>query len=72
MQTHWSVVDSVISGYTSNDDLEMEVLKTVGMLNLLNANDLLPTEALIVRTVAKQTRKYSRQRVTDAIDTLKR
>ena len=41
MQTHWSVVDSMISGYTPNDDLEMEVLKTVGMLNLLNANDLL-------------------------------
>ena len=72
MQTHWSVVDSVISGYTPNDDLEMEVLKTVGMLNLLNANDLLPTEALVVRAVARQTRKYSRQHVTDAIDTLKR
>ena len=71
MQTHWSVVDSVISGYTPNDDLEMEVLKTVGMLNLLNANDLLPTEALVVRAVARQTRKYSRRRVTDAIDTLK-
>ena len=71
MQTHWSVVDSVISSYTSNDDLEMEVLKTVGMLNLLNANDLLPTEALVVRAVARQTRKHSRRRVTDAIDTLK-
>ena len=71
MQTHWSVVDSVISSYTPNDDLEMEVLKTVGMLNLLNANDLLPTEALVVRAVARQTRKYSRQRVTDAIDILK-
>lgn len=72
MQTHWSVVDAVISGYTPNNDLEMEVLKTVGMLNLLNANDLLPTEALIVRAVSRQTRKYSRQRVTEAIDTLKR
>ena len=72
MQTHWSIIDSVISGYTPNDDLEVEVLKTVGMLNLLNANDLLPTETLVVRAVARQTRKHSRQRVTNAIDTLKR
>lgn len=70
-QTHWSVVDSVISGYISNSSLELEVLKTVGMLNLLNANDLLPTEELIVRAVAGRTRKRSRQRVSDAIDTLK-
>ena len=71
MQTHWSVVNSVISNYTSDDSLEVEILKTVGMLNLLNANDLLPTEALVARAVARQTRKYSRQRVTNAIDTLK-
>ena len=70
-QTHWNMVDSVISSYTSNDNLEIEVLKTVGMLNLLNANDLIPTEALVVRAVARHTRKYSRQRVMEAIDTLK-
>ena len=43
-QTRWSVVDSVISSYSSDDSLEMAVLKTVGMLNLLDANDLLPTK----------------------------
>ena len=71
MQTHWSVVDSVISSYTSNDSLEMEVLKTVGMLNLLNVNDLLPTETLVVKAVAGKTQRYSRRRVSAAIDTLK-
>ena len=69
-QTHWNVVDSVISGYTSNDNLEMEVLKTVGMLNLLNANDLIPTEALVLRAVAGTQRRL-RSRVSNAIDTLK-
>ena len=70
MQTHWSVIDSVVSGHISDEGLEMEVLKTVGMLNLLNANDLLPTEALVTRAVAG-TRRNLRPRVSDAIDTLK-
>ena len=71
MQTHWNVINSVISSYISSDRLEVEVLKTVGMLNLLNANDLLPTEALVVRAVARKTREYSHQRVKDAINALK-
>ena len=69
MQTHWRVIDSVISGYASNDSLELEVLKTVGMLNLLNAHEFLPTEELIVRAVAGTKRIHSR--VRNAIDTLK-
>ena len=69
MRTHWNVIDSVISGYVSNDSLELEVLKTVGMLNLLNAHEFLPTEELIVRAVAGTRRIHSR--VRNAIDTLK-
>ena len=51
LQTHWSIVDSIISGYTSSSSLETEVLKTVGMLNLLDTNDLLPTETVIIQAV---------------------
>lgn len=69
MQTHWDIVDSVISSYTSNDILEVEVLKTVGMLNLLNANDLIPTKDLIIQAVKPQ--NNSPNRVSDVIDTLK-
>jgi hypothetical protein len=70
VQTYWSIVDSVISSYASGDSLEIEVLKTVGMLNLLNANDLLPTEMVIVQAVAG-TRKDLYRPVRHAIDTLK-
>ena len=70
LQTHWSIVDSIISGYASGNNLEMEVLKTVGMLNLLNANDLLLTEPLIVQAVAG-TRKDLHTDVRQAINTLK-
>ena len=69
VQTHWSIVDSVISDYTSDESLEIEVLKTVGMLNLLNANDLLPTATVIVQAVAG-TREDLRTGVGRAIDTL--
>lgn len=69
MQTHWSVVDSVISSYIPNDNLEMEVLKTVGMLNLLNTNDLIPTEKLVIQAV--KSRKKPSHRVSEVIDILK-
>ena len=70
LQTHWSIVDSVISGYASGESLEIEVMKTVGMLNLLDANDLLPTETVVVQAVAG-TREDLRIDVRDAIETLK-
>ena len=70
VQTHWSVVDSVISDYASGESLEIEVMKTVGMLNLLNANDLLPTETVVVQAVAG-TREDLHIDVRDAIETLK-
>ena len=70
VQTHWSVIDSVISGYAFGKSLEIEVMKTVGMLNLLNANDLLPTETVVVQAVAG-TREDLHIDVRDAIETLK-
>lgn len=69
IQTRWSVVDSVISSYIPNDNLEMEVLKTVGMLNVLNANDLIPTEKLVIQAV--KSRKKPSHRVGEVIDILK-
>ena len=51
-QTHWMTVESIVSSYETDDILELQVLKTVGILNLLNANDLLPTESIVVRAVA--------------------
>ncbi len=69
-QTHWSVVDSIVSSHISSDRLEMEVLKTVGMLNLLNANDLLPIESIVLQAVAG-IQEDLRRGVSHAIDALK-
>ena len=69
-QTHWMMVESIVSSYVTDDILELQVLKTIGMLNLLNANDLLPTESIVVQAVAG-TQDDLRSRATHTIDTLK-
>jgi hypothetical protein len=43
-RSHWNLIDSVIDSYVENNELELKVLKTVGILNLLNDSDLLATE----------------------------
>ena len=50
-RTHWNVIESVIEARNSEDLSELRVLKTVGVLNLLNAADLVPTEEAIVWAV---------------------
>ena len=69
-QTHWNAIDSVVSGYSSSDILEIAILKTVGMLNLLDASDLLPTKPIVVQAVAVK-RNYPPAQVSETIDTLK-
>ena len=69
-QTHWMTVESIVSSYVTDEISELQVLKTIGMLNLLNANDLLPTESIVVQAVAG-TQDDLRTRATHAIYTLK-
>ena len=69
-QTHWMTVESIVSSYVTDDVFELQVLKTIGVLNLLNANDLIPTESIVVQAVAG-TQEDLRSRTTHAINTLK-
>lgn len=46
-RTHWNVIESIIESRTTDNPLELRVLKTVGILNLLNADDFLPSEDAI-------------------------
>ena len=50
-RSHWNVIESVIEARNSDDPLELRVLKTIGVLNLLNAAGLLPTEEALVWAV---------------------
>lgn len=51
-RSHWNVIESTIESYQPDDPEELRVLKTVGILNLLNADDLLPTADAVTWAVA--------------------
>lgn len=47
-QNQWLRIVATIDGCIDSNPLELKVLKTVGLLNLLNADDLLPTRKSIL------------------------
>ena len=51
-RSHWNVIESAIEAYQPKEPIELRVLKTVGLLNLINADDLLPTEDAVAWAVA--------------------
>ncbi|MGH9427508.1 MAG: hypothetical protein ACRD2L_14550, partial [Terriglobia bacterium] len=51
-RSHWNLIDSVIESFVTEDELQIKVLKTVGILNLINDGDLMPTEDSVVCALA--------------------
>ena len=48
-RSHWNHIDSVIDSYSTDRPEEIELLKTIGLLNLLDSQSLVPSaEALTV------------------------
>lgn len=47
-RSHWNLIDSVIESFATDDELHIQILKTVGILNLLNDGDLLPTSESVI------------------------
>jgi hypothetical protein len=47
-RSHWNLIDSVIESFVEENELQLKVLKTVGILNLLNDGDLLATEESVI------------------------
>lgn len=46
-RSHWTEIESMVESFGTADEVELKIVKTVGMLNLLDQTDLLPTnEAL--------------------------
>jgi hypothetical protein len=73
-RTHWNVIESIIEARATDNPLELRILKTVGILNLLNADDFLPSEDAICwavggisqdkrQAVKKQLSKLNKERV---------
>jgi hypothetical protein len=59
-RSHWSLIESVIESYGTDELLHIQILKTVGLLNLLN-DDLLATVETVVCAVAGDDHGHQRQ-----------
>jgi len=51
-RSHWNLIDSVVASFATEDELHIKILKTVGILNLLDDGDLLPTEESVLCALA--------------------
>ena len=51
-RSHWNLIDSVIESFATEDEVQIKVLKTVGILNLINDGDLMPTEESVICALA--------------------
>ena len=52
-RSHWNLIDSVVESFATEDELQVKILKTVGILNLINDGDLLPTEESVVSALSR-------------------
>jgi hypothetical protein len=50
-RSHWNLIDSIIDSYATDDPINIKILKSIGILNLLN-DDLLATEETIACSIA--------------------
>jgi hypothetical protein len=46
-RSHWNHIESLIRSFPSQNELELAILKTVGLLNLINSPELIPTDETI-------------------------
>lgn len=51
-RNHWNHIESLIRSFPATDETEVAVLKTVGLLNLLNSPDLAATEEAVSLSIA--------------------
>jgi hypothetical protein len=51
-RNHWNHIDSLVRSFPSANTVEVAVLKTVGLLNLIGSPDLVPTEESLILAIA--------------------
>lgn len=65
-QNQWARIVATIDGCADASPIELKVLKTVGILNLLDADDLLPTRGSVVACLSM----FGPKKVNEAIEHL--
>jgi hypothetical protein len=70
-RSHWNLIDSVIESFATDNELLIKVLKTAGILNLLNDTDLLATEDAVISAISGHNLSRPKQ-VKAAIENLRK
>lgn len=52
-RSHWNHIESLIRSFPSQNEIEIAVLKTVGLLNLINSPELIPTDETIALALGR-------------------
>ncbi len=47
-RNYWKYIDAVVDSFSSGDEISLQILKTIGLLNLLDMPNLIATEDVIV------------------------
>ena len=69
-RSHWNLIDSVVESFATEDELQVKILKTVGILNLINDGDLLPNEESVVLALSRV--RETEKRVRNTLERLHR
>ena len=56
-RTHWNHIDSMIESFSTEHELELHILKTVGLLNVLDAGTMLATEESLAASIGADLEK---------------
>lgn len=60
-RSHWNQIESVVESYPKDQELELRILKTVALLNLLDSTDLLATADTLALAVGGSAAEASRK-----------
>lgn len=71
-RSHWNLIDSVVESFVEENETQLKVLKTVGILNLLNDNDLLATEDSVACALANPGQEKAIRAAVTALNKHKR
>lgn len=69
-RNHWNLIESLIDSFPASEDIEIQILKTVGLLNLIDSQKFRATEDAIIASVIDKNKGIDEDTVKKAIKTL--
>jgi hypothetical protein len=51
-RSHWNHIDSLVESFPAEHERDLQLLKTVGLLNLLDSGNLLPSEDVLLTSIS--------------------